>query len=185
MHKHHPIAKSRGGDDSYTVDIDPYTHCYEHAIDFLLFDNAPRFDFRHEAWPLLPEDLREKVLERVREIGKVKNYLTHEGRVKGGKTQGNNCARDKTGLCGRSPEKMTEDGKKGGKKGGKTQGRRNAENKTGFCNPEVQSRNARNLNRMRVQCTLTGYISTPGGLSRYQQSRGIDHTNPLNRKAVQ
>jgi len=112
MHKHHPIAKSRGGDDSYTVDIDPYTHCYEHAIDFLLFDNAPRFDFRHEAWPLLPEDLREKVLERAREIGKVKNYLTHKGRVKGGKTQGNNCARDKTGLCGRSPEKMTEDGKK-------------------------------------------------------------------------
>jgi len=184
MHRHHPVAKSRGGDDSYTVNVDPYQHCYDHAIDFLLFDSAPRFDFRHEAWPLLPNDLREKVLERAQEIGKVRNHLTPEGRVKGGKNQGSKCARDKVGVCGRSSEKMTEDGRKGGEKGGKTQGKRNADNRTGFCNPEVQSANGRKLNSIRVRCKVTGHISTPGGLSRYQQGRNIDHTNPENREVI-
>ena len=184
MHKHHPVARSRGGNDSYTVTVDPYQHCYDHAIDFLLFDNSPRFDFRHEAWGLLPEDLREKVLEKARILGKEHNHLTDEGRRKGGYTRGVQCAEQNLGVCGRTPEQMTEDGKKGGKLGGKVQGKRNAENKTGFCNPEVQSRNAKKLNSKRVQCTKTGHISTPGGLSRYQQSRGIDHTNPNNRKEL-
>jgi hypothetical protein len=184
MHKHHPIAKSRGGTDDYTENLDPYTHCYNHAVDWLLFDNAPRFDFRHEAWSLMPEDLREALLEKAKQVGKVSNHLTDEGRVKGGKTRGKQCASQRVGICGRSPEKMTEDGRKGGRKGGKTQGKRNAEDKTGFCNPEVQSKNAGLLNSKRVQCTKTGHISTPGGLSRYQQGKGIDHKNPNNRKAI-
>jgi hypothetical protein len=184
MHKHHTIAKSRGGSDDHIVTVDPYTHCYEHALDYLLFDNAPRFDFRHEAWALLPQDLREKVREKAETDGKLFNFLTDEGRTKGGRTQGRRCAEQKIGVCGRSSEQMSADGRKGGKLGGKTQGRRNAINKTGFCNPEVQSQNAIKLNSKKVQCTLTGHISTPGGLSRYQQSRGIDHTNPNNRKAI-
>jgi len=62
-HVHHKIARSRGGtDDEWNlVELDPYTHAYEHALDFVLFDNAPMFDFRHEAWPLLPEDLQKAV----------------------------------------------------------------------------------------------------------------------------
>jgi hypothetical protein len=185
MHRHHVIATSRGGTDDYTELLDPYTHCYEHALDYLLFDNAPRFDFRHEAWALLPQDLREKVLEKAETDGKLFNFLTDEGRSKGGRTQGRRCAEQKIGVCGRSSEQMTAHGKKGGKLGGKTQGKRNAENKTGFCNPDVQSKNGKALNAKRVQCTVTGYISTPGGLSRYQQSRNIDHTNPNNRKPLQ
>jgi hypothetical protein len=64
IHKHHSIPRSRGGTDECwnLVEVDPYTHAYEHALDFVLFEHAPRFDFRHEAWPLLPEDLREAVL---------------------------------------------------------------------------------------------------------------------------
>jgi hypothetical protein len=184
MHKHHPIARSRGGSDNYVENVDPYLHCFNHAVDWLLFDNAPRFDFRHEAWSLMPDDLKEAVINKAREEGKIKHFLTDEGRVKGGETRGRQCATEKTGVCGRSAEKMTIDGKRGGAKGGKTQGKRNAENKTGFCNPEVQSKNANLLNSKKVQCTKTGHISTPGGLSRYQQSRGIDHTNPQNRKAL-
>ena len=184
MHKHHPVAKSRGGNDGYTVEVDPYAHCYEHAIDFLLFEKAPRFDFRHEAWPLMPQDLKDKVLKEAAKRGRRKNFLTPEGRRQRGLTQGQKCAEQNLGVCGRSPEQMSEHGKKGGKLGGKTQGKRNAENKTGFCNPEVQSKNAHTLNTKQVQCTLTGYISTPGGLSRYQQSRNIDHKNPNNRKAL-
>ena len=184
MHRHHPIAKSRGGEDNYTVCLDPYTHCYDHAVDFLLFENAPRFDFRHKAWPLMPQDLRAKVLEKVAEMGKAHNYLTDKGRRQGGITKGKRDVEQKTGLCGRTPEEMSQHGRKGGKLGGKTQGDRNAQNKTGFCNPEVQSRNAQKLNSKKVRCTVTGHISTPGGLSRFQQGRGIDHKNPLNREAV-
>jgi hypothetical protein len=62
-HKHHSIPKSRGGTDEdwNLVELDPYTHAYEHALDFVLFEHSPRFDFRHEAWPLLPESLKEAV----------------------------------------------------------------------------------------------------------------------------
>lgn len=56
---------------------------------------------------------------------------------KGGTIAGRGNAINKTGVCGRTREKMREDGIKGGT----TQGRRNAENKTGFCNPEVQRAN--------------------------------------------
>ena len=61
MHKHHIIPKSRGGtdDDWNLVELDPYTHAYEHALDFVLFEQAPWFDCRHEAWPLLPQDLQD------------------------------------------------------------------------------------------------------------------------------
>lgn len=64
IHKHHSIPRSRGGADAEwnLVELDPYTHAYDHALDFVLFENAPRFDFRHEAWPLLPEILKEAVL---------------------------------------------------------------------------------------------------------------------------
>jgi hypothetical protein len=62
-HKHHSIPRSRGGTDEdwNLVEVDPYTHAYEHALDFVLFEHSPRFDFRHEAWPLLPPDLQAAV----------------------------------------------------------------------------------------------------------------------------
>jgi hypothetical protein len=44
--------------------MSPYDHAYGHALDFVLFDHAPRFDFRHEAWGLLPKDLQEAVREK-------------------------------------------------------------------------------------------------------------------------
>jgi hypothetical protein len=65
-HVHHTIPRSRGGtDESWNlVELDPYTHAYEHALDFVLFEHAPHFDFRHQAWPLLPVDLQKAVLNR-------------------------------------------------------------------------------------------------------------------------
>ena len=69
MHKHHIIPKSRGGtDDDWNMrELSSYDHAYEHALDYVLFDHAPRFDFRHEAWPLLPEDLKEAVRNKLRQ----------------------------------------------------------------------------------------------------------------------
>jgi hypothetical protein len=65
-HKHHIVPRSKGGPDEEWnfVSLSPYDHAYEHALDFVLFDHAPMFDFRHEAWPLLPEDLKEAVLAK-------------------------------------------------------------------------------------------------------------------------
>lgn len=79
-HKHHKIARSRGGtDDEWNlVELDPYTHAYEHALDFVLFDGAPMFDFRHEAWPLLPSELRDAVREKKAEWAK--NFFTGKPR---------------------------------------------------------------------------------------------------------
>jgi hypothetical protein len=58
-HKHHVIPKSRGGTDDpeNLIAISSYDHALIHALDFL--EGGPRFDFRHEAWPLLPGELRE------------------------------------------------------------------------------------------------------------------------------
>jgi hypothetical protein len=55
------------------------------------------------------------------------------------------------GVHGRSKEQMIEDGKKG----------------------------AKSTNSQRWQCTVTGYISTPAPLSRYQRARDIDTSNRI------
>ncbi len=62
-HSHHSVAKSRGGtDEPWNLnDLTTYEHAYGHAIDFVLFENAPAFDFRLEGWNQLPEDLKEAV----------------------------------------------------------------------------------------------------------------------------
>jgi hypothetical protein len=61
IHRHHIIPKSRQGTDnpSNIVELTPYEHALVHAFDFL--EGGPWFDNRHEAWPLLPEYLREEV----------------------------------------------------------------------------------------------------------------------------
>ena len=59
-HKHHIVPRSKGGPDEEWnfVSLDPYTHAYEHALDFVLFEQSPYFDCRHVGWRLLPFDLQ-------------------------------------------------------------------------------------------------------------------------------
>ncbi len=85
-HIHHAIPRSRGGtDESWNlVELDPYTHAYEHALDFVLFDHAPMFDFRQQGWKLLPEDLQEVV------------RTTHSLRMKGSSNPSSGGLRDDT-----------------------------------------------------------------------------------------
>lgn len=66
-HQHHIVPKSRGGGNEpwNFHEKDAYDHAYDHALDFVLFENAPVFDCRHEAWPLLPEDLKQLVREKL------------------------------------------------------------------------------------------------------------------------
>jgi hypothetical protein len=62
-HKHHIVPRSKGGPDEEWnfVNLDPYTHAYEHALDFVLFEHAPQFHFQQPGWKMLPEDLQEAV----------------------------------------------------------------------------------------------------------------------------
>jgi len=62
-HKHHVVPRSRKGtnEKDNIVLLSPYDHALHHALDFL--EGGPEFDFRHEAWPLLPEYLQKKVRE--------------------------------------------------------------------------------------------------------------------------
>jgi general stress protein YciG len=105
---------------------------------------------------------------------------------------------NKTGFCGRSKEKMSEDGRKGGE----IMGQVHKENRTGVCGlqieerrkigkkggtktykegtgcfsltPEERSEVTRKVNNQRWMCIETGYITAAGPLSNYQRARGID-----------
>ena len=61
---HHVIPRSRGGsDDVWNLSpLSTYEHAEQHAIDYVLFEHAPQFDYRLQGWGLLPLDLREAVL---------------------------------------------------------------------------------------------------------------------------
>jgi hypothetical protein len=67
-----------------------------------------------------------------------------------------------------------------GKIGGSVTGRKHAENKTGICSLSFEEHSAnsrksvRITNAQRWQCLVTGHISSPGPLSRYQNKRGIE-----------
>jgi len=60
---HHIIPRSRGGsDDEWNlVEWDEYTHAYEHAMDFVLFEKAPMFHFGMQGWNQLHPDLQAAV----------------------------------------------------------------------------------------------------------------------------
>jgi hypothetical protein len=104
-----------------------------------------------------------------------KEQMTENGK-RGGKIGGKISVKLGLGAFGRSPEKIREDSKKGGKKAGKI----SKENKTGVCGrskekmSEDGKKGAKVVNSQRWMCTETGFISTPGGLSKYQKKRGID-----------
>ena len=74
---------------------------------------------------------------------------------------------------------------KGGKKGSQRQRELHPdlmrENglKTHELHPNLLSENAFKVNKQRWQCTVTGYISTPAGLSNYQIKRNIDTSNRI------
>jgi hypothetical protein len=56
---------------------------------------------------------------------------------------------------------------------------------TSLFDPEIrrkgQKLGAMVTNKIKVMCTITGKISTPGPLTQWQRSRGIDPKNPQNR----
>jgi hypothetical protein len=76
-----------------------------------------------------------------------------------------------------TPEQKSEAGKRGGKKAGQ----KCKELGVGICGLtfEQRSENAKKINSRKYQCTITGYVSTASGLTRYQRKRGIDPSNRI------
>jgi hypothetical protein len=80
------------------------------------------------------------------------------------------------GVCGRTKEQMTEDGRMGGKISGKKSKElgigihgRTKEQMT-----EDGKKGNKIVNSQKWECCETGYVSTAAGISQYQKARGID-----------
>ncbi len=121
------------------------------------------------------EDLQ-KIAKRNQELNIGIFSLTHEQRVENGKNGGHIggsiCKELGKGMFGLSPEEKRKHAVANGKRGGE----KTKENKGGIftLTKEQLQENGRKTNSQRWQCTETGYISTPAGLSKYQNKRGID-----------
>jgi hypothetical protein len=85
------------------------------------------------------------------------------------------------GIFGLTKEEKRKNSIKGGSIGGKIGGRKNRENNLGIFSltKEQRSENAKKILSQKWQCTETGYISNPSGLSLYQNRRGIDTSNRI------
>jgi hypothetical protein len=125
--------------------------------------------------PVLAEAVRKERSKRSKKVGernRDSGFLNrlHEECRQGGKA-----------IFGLTTEQLSKQGQKGGRLGGKTQGLKNAESghfdkiKT----KETCAKGGYVTNSLRFMCTVTGYVSTPGGLSNYQKKRGIDRSNRI------
>jgi hypothetical protein len=89
--------------------------------------------------------------------------------VKGGVESRKN---EKSALC-RTPEQMTQDGKRGGIIA--------KNNKLGIFAPGQQSAGGNAVSKQKWECTVTGKISAAGPLTGWQKARGIDVRNRVRR----
>lgn len=133
--------------------------------------------------------------------------LPKEIRIKNAKLAGQKCYELGVGVHARSKEEMSEHGKKGakvlfelgigiygqtreeksgaGKKGGKIAGYKTYELGVGIHGMtqeeriEASQRGAKTQHTQKWQCTVTGYVSSPCGLSSYQKARGIDTSSRI------
>ena len=160
-HKHHIIPRYMGGTDEpeNIVEVTVTQHAMFHFCNYQLWGNEEdKIAWRGLSGLITPDEVALKAM------------------VLGGRNGGNKSKENKTGVCGRSIEKMREDGRKGGT----TQGNRHKENKTGVCGQPLEKmrengkKAAKVTNSQKWQCTETGYVSTAGGLSSYQKAKEID-----------
>jgi hypothetical protein len=174
-HKHHSIPKSRGGvdEDWNLVEVDPYDHAYQHALDFVLFNHAPIFDCRHDAWPLLPEDLREAVRREL--SARMTNRVIAEETKK----------KLSEANLGKKASPETKQKMSASRKGKKASASHRESIKKALMGHLVSDRcretarvtcqeNFRDTNLLRFKCLVTGKITTAGPLTGYQKARGID-----------
>jgi hypothetical protein len=105
---------------------------------------------------------------KVKELGIGIFALTPEERSEHNRKNGLKTKENGTGLFSLTPEQKSELGKRNGLKA--------KENGIGIfaLSKEQMSENGRKNASQRWECTETGYVSSPPGLSNYQRARGID-----------
>ena len=107
--------------------------------------------------------------------------LSKEERIENGKKYGHiggqKAVELGVGIHALTPEQKSE----AGKMGGKISGANHRDNGTGCFSltKEEKIKVAQKVNAQRWQCTVTGYITSAGPLSRYQKARGIDTKNRI------
>ena len=98
--------------------------------------------------------------------------LSKEQKSENSRKSGLQHKENKTGFCGMSAEKRSELGRKNSLK--------NKKNKIGIFKmtsdelSKCVSKGGTKTNSQKWKCLITGHISNPGGLSRFQNKRGID-----------
>ena len=74
----------------------------------------------------------------------------------------------------------------GQRKGSEKVGQDNVQLQRGWFDPEVHKKasqnGAKSQHKQQWMCTVTGYVTTPAPLSRYQKARGIDTSNRVRLK---
>lgn len=115
--------------------------------------------------------------KKVRDLGLGVHALTKEEKIENGKKGGKTTYEKGVGAFARPKEKISEDSKRGG---------RTAYEKGVGCfarSKEEMSKDSKKGGKttgsQKWQCTITGYVSTPGALTRYQKARGIDPSNRI------
>jgi hypothetical protein len=169
--RHHKIPKSLGGDysEDNLIDLTLLEHGYEHARMFL--QGGIQFDFRNPFWPVLQKEdpsLADAVMlehrRRVSELGKRQGRINAENGHMREIQKKSDCSAAGTkggtttlhkGVGIHDPKYLGVGGRTGGKLG------------------------SANTNAQQWQCTVTGFISKPGPLTRYQKTRGIDPSNRI------
>lgn len=122
--------------------------------------------------------------EEKKEIGKksgTKNYqegiglasISKEKRSAIGKKAVEKNKKNKVGIFALTKEQMSENGRKNGLN--------HKKNKTGFFKMSLEEKRevCKKINNQKWKCLETGYITTPGPLTRYQKSREIDITKRI------
>jgi hypothetical protein len=124
-HKHHIIPKYMGGsnDPENLVEVTVTQHAMFHFCNYQLWGNEED----RIAWRALSGQI-------------TADEAALEAQSLGAKKGGNKNKENKTGICGLSPEELSEAGKKGGQIGGKKGGNKNKENKTGICGLSFEER---------------------------------------------
>jgi hypothetical protein len=153
---HHKTPRCRGGTDDpeNLVELSLYEHAEVHALDYV--NGGIEFDCRNPFWKILQienPELASQVLEEKARRMAVKMTAANLGVPKS------------LEHAQKLREHLNE----------KCLG-----HFTGRCHTEdTKKRMSDSMKSRRARCTVTGFETTPGALTRYQQSRGIDPSNRI------
>jgi hypothetical protein len=156
MEWNHTLPQSLFGNLPFGQWLTVEQHAVASALQTLMFR---RSCLHGRMLPLLPAYLKEMCMPYYWEMTGVKDSKKQRERALKGCKKGALVVAEKygSGTFGRTREQHSADSRRAGAIGGKI--------------------SCKVMNTERWQCTVTGYITTAGPLTRYQKTKGIDPTN--------